>query len=185
MAEVLAEFADPVVYADVAYRAQACGAPASDGLWEGWIEFAPVDGGAPVRSGRETTQPNRVDAVYWASGLTHIYLEGALARALKPLVRPIATPSAPLFDAPAPDSTTLPPRAVPVQEAVLDPFSVYEKGETLLRQELGALSAWHLVNIIRAFGLSNESTVVLNRLPASALIDMIVVGVREQASARR
>lgn len=107
MAEVLAEFADPVVYADVAYRAQASGAPTSDGLWEGWIEFAPIDGGGggAVRSGRETTQPNRVDAVYWASGLTHVYLEGALDRALNPLVRPVATPSEPLFDAPARSSS--------------------------------------------------------------------------------
>jgi hypothetical protein len=59
-----------------------------DGLWEGWIEFIPTDGGAPLRSRRETTQPNRDDAVYWATGLTPVYLEGALERALRPAVRP-------------------------------------------------------------------------------------------------
>ena len=41
--------------------------------------------GAAVRSGRETTQPNRQDTAYWATGLTPVYLEGALGRALNPL----------------------------------------------------------------------------------------------------
>ncbi len=182
MAEVLAEFADPVVYNGTAYRAQACGAPGTGNMWEGWIEFVPLDGGSAVRSARETTQPNHSDAVYWATGLTRVYLEGALDRALNPLVRPVVVPSTPVFDAPAPSATTA---AGPVQSAVLDPFSVYEKGEALLRQELGALSAWHLVNIIRAYALSEEPVAVINRIPASALIDMIVVGVREQASVRR
>ena len=183
MAEVLAEFADLVVHHGAEYHAQACGAPAGDNLWEGWIEFVPLDGSPAVRTARETTQPNRTDTVYWATGLTHVYLEGALHRAISPIVRKVVTKPEPLFDGPAPDLTTTAPAAS--QEAVLDPFSVYEKGEVLLRRELGALSAWHLVNIIRAFQLSGEPIAVLNRLPASALIDMIVVGVREQADVRR
>ena len=44
------------------------------------IEFVPVHGGTPLRSSRETTQPNKADAEYWASGLTMVYLEGALER---------------------------------------------------------------------------------------------------------
>ena len=38
---------------------------------------------------------------------------------------------------------------------MLNPFSVYEKGEPLLRKQLGALSAWHLVNIVLAYELSD------------------------------
>jgi hypothetical protein len=87
MAEVFAQFSDPIVSGAIAYRAQACGAPMSHGLWEGWIEFIPLDGGQPLRSPRETTQPNRIDAEYWAAGLTHVHLEGALYRARRPLVR--------------------------------------------------------------------------------------------------
>ena len=82
MAEVLTQFAEPVLSKEQKfYRAQACGALTSDGLREGWIEFIPLDGGTPVRSPRETTQPNRVGTAYWASGLSTIYLEGALERA--------------------------------------------------------------------------------------------------------
>jgi hypothetical protein len=62
MAEVFAQFFDPIVCDGVAYRAQACGAPMGDGLWAAWIEFIPLDGGPPLRSPRETTQPNRQDA---------------------------------------------------------------------------------------------------------------------------
>ena len=185
MAEVLAQFADPVAGPDGrAYRAQACGGPMPDGIWEGWIEFAPIGGGTAFRSPRETTQPNRKDAVYWATGLTGIYLEGALDRALNPLVRRTPVAAEPLFDGPAPDITVPVERIAPIAEAVLDPFSVFEKGEVLLRKELGALSAWHLVNIIRAYRLSAEPLDVLNRIPTAALIDMIVEGVREQTPTR-
>jgi hypothetical protein len=82
----------------------------------------------------------------------------------------------PLFDGPAPDLTVTPPREV--HAAVLDPFSVYQKGEALLRQELGALSAWHLVNIITTHRLSFEPESTLNRLPREALVDFIVAAVR-------
>jgi hypothetical protein len=53
-----------------------------DGVWEAWLEFNPLGGGSPLVTSRETTQPNRTDTEYWATGLTIIYLEGALQRAL-------------------------------------------------------------------------------------------------------
>jgi hypothetical protein len=82
MAVMLAKFDAPVVSDAVAYRARVFGAPMDDSLWEGWIEFVPVHGGSIVRTARETTQPNATDAEYWATGLTAVYLEGALVRAL-------------------------------------------------------------------------------------------------------
>jgi hypothetical protein len=66
----------------VEYAVCARGRAMDDGLWEGWLEFEPVRGGPSVPTGRETTQPNRTDAVYWATGLQPVYLEGALIRAL-------------------------------------------------------------------------------------------------------
>src|SRR5437762_192966 len=68
VAEVLVEFAEPVLSRDGArYMAQACGKESDGGTWEGWVEFLPVDGRQPIRSSRETTQPNRQDTVYWAT----------------------------------------------------------------------------------------------------------------------
>jgi hypothetical protein len=64
------------------YLAQAAGRKREDGSWEGWLEFVPIrEAGKPLRSGRETTQPNREDLDYWAQGLSRVYLQGALARA--------------------------------------------------------------------------------------------------------
>ena len=86
MPEVLATFHQPVLGSNsLSYSAQACGGDMGNGMWEGWIEFMPVEGGPPIRSQRETTQPNRADAIYWAGGLGATYLEGALERALHPL----------------------------------------------------------------------------------------------------
>ena len=184
MAEVLVEFTDPIRAENgLEYIARACGRGGRDGLWEGWIEFLPVDRGEPVRSGRETTQPNRTDTMYWATGLTAVYLEGALHRALNPLVRhPPRQIAAPVFDGPAPDI------AGPSHtESILNPFSVYRKGESLLRNQLGALSAWHLVNIVRAYNLSNQDAAALSALTEPQLVELIVAAVRaeERAAATR
>jgi hypothetical protein len=178
VAEVLVEFPEAIPDEHgVLYRARACGSEVH-GTWQGWIEFESVDGGVPIRTGRETTQPNRVDTHYWATGLTPVYLEGALHRALHPLTRrPAARPRAAAYDEPAPD----PAPAPPATDAVLNPFSVYQKGEALLRRQLSALSSWHLVNIVRAYGLSTGG-LDPNRLPPSALIDSIVEAARARAT---
>lgn len=177
MTEVLVEFTDPIQAEDgTEYIARACGRGMPDGMWEGWIEFLPTGKGEPTRSGRETTQPNRTDTMYWATGLTAVYLEGALHRALNPLVRTSPREIAPpIFDGPAPNIAT-----ASHTESVLNPFSVYRKGETLLRKQLGALSAWHLVNIIRAYDLSALDSATLNAMPEAALAELIVVAVRAQ-----
>jgi hypothetical protein len=104
MAETLLRYRNPVSSPDGAlYEAHACGSPMPGGTWQGWIEFVPVAGGTPVRSPRETTQPNRTDTEYWATGLTQVYLEGALHRALEPPITVgITPPRPPAFSGPAP-----------------------------------------------------------------------------------
>jgi len=108
VAEVLLEYPDAVTSDNgTRYTARACGSEMR-GTWQGWIEFVPRGSGAPIRSARETTQPNRQDTMYWATGLTPVYLEGALRRALRPIVRPVAPPlEPPHFDDPAEPFTDL------------------------------------------------------------------------------
>jgi len=86
MPELIQEYS--FVYRDDAgtpYVLRAWGDSRSDGTWEGWLEFVPATPadtvGRGLRTGRETTQPNRDAVVYWASGLEPIYFEGAFARA--------------------------------------------------------------------------------------------------------
>ena len=67
---------------ETTYIARIYGEERTDGTWEGWIEFHPIDKSKPVlRTGQETSQPNRASIEYWALGLEPIYLEGAFARA--------------------------------------------------------------------------------------------------------
>jgi hypothetical protein len=183
MAETLFQFQTPVMGPDGTwYEARACGSEMPGGTWQGWIEFVPRGSAREhVRTPRETTQPNRTDTIYWATGLSSIYLEGALQRALA--MPRSATPSLPpqpaIFARPA-------PAAVPATStgvSVLDPFSAYENGEALLRKQLGALSAWHLVNIIRDYDLTDDDRAVLNRLPAAELVELIVAGVESRVGA--
>ena len=178
VAEVLLEFAEAITSEDGRnYTARACGSEMPDGRWQGWIEFLPLGEGEPVRSSRETTQPNRRDTEYWASGLTYVYLEGSLHRALKPLMRPVAPEVLPpVFDGPAPGAATT--------ESVLDPFSVYRKGEALLRRQLSALAGRHLVNIIRRYELSDEDPAILNAQEPVTLVELIIGAVRQPRGMR-
>ena len=159
------------------------GAEADDGLWQGWIEFVPLDAdGVPVRSPRETTQPNRRDTEYWATGLTPVYLEGALATSVEPAAGAAGRTEA---------GTGLPGtgartslrgprrRLLKSRESILNPFSVYQKGEAHLRRQLGALSAWHLANIAEAYELVEDPTVA-DRLSQAELIELIVAGVKRR-----
>jgi len=84
MPVILVEFDEAISDASgTVYFAQAAGRQREDGLWEGWLEFIPAkETGRPVSSERETTQPKRDDLEYWAQGLTRVYLQGALVRAL-------------------------------------------------------------------------------------------------------
>ena len=182
MAEVLVAFNDEVLSPDgLSYAARACGSEMDDGRWQGWIEFDALDGSETVRSPRETTQPNRTDTEYWATGLTPVYLEGALERALRPVPPRVAAPPAKTaFDGPRPTDD----ETAAAREAVLNPFSVYRKGEVLLRRQLMEFEAWHLVNIVTAYHLSDLTTDELNTLSAAELIEIICVAVRDRVEAQ-
>jgi hypothetical protein len=86
MFEILTKFTEPTRSENgELYWAEVHGSVGEDGLWRGWIEFVAESDGTTVRTPGETVQPNRKDLEYWATGLTSVYLEGALARALEPV----------------------------------------------------------------------------------------------------
>ena len=176
MARTLVQFETPVARADGAlYQACACGHERDDRLWEGWIEFTSVTTGEVVRTVRETTQPNLTDLTYWATGLSSVYLEGALARIFtaRKAVEPAAV-SPPSYAGPADPRERRPIR----HEAVLNPFSVYEKNPNVLAQELTALRAWHLRQIIRDYALVDENDVRIESMTEPELGSLIMQRVR-------
>jgi len=153
MAEVLIEYDTTVVDSDGRrWAARACGRPSEQKMWEGWIEFVPLDPERrPLRSPQESTQPSREALLYWATGLTSTYLKGALNRALQPpLERPKSSRVKPHFAGPAPSVVPASPSA---GHPILDPFNVYAQGEDILLRQLDALDTARLREIVIAFEL--------------------------------
>ena len=184
MAEVLVSFEQPVRDELGEYHARAVGRPAGDGMWEGWIEFTPIDGSSEVLvTGVESTQPEREHLVYWATGLTPVFMEGALARARRPVtvrVRPVEIPNS---TEPKPRDTTVARVMPPGPEPVLDPFEVGGKNLDILRQELGALNRPRLLNIISAYDL-NPAGEDVSWMTDRQLIQFIVTAVDAQITLR-
>jgi hypothetical protein len=181
MAEVLVDYENTITGADGSrWAARACGRRGTINMWEGWIEFVPLDlDQKPIRSTRETTQPSREDLLYWATGLTPVYLRGALTRALEaPLTRPTPRRVRPHFEGPAPSIVEPPP--LPRAHAILDPFDVYAQGEDILIAQLDALDTSHLRDIARAYELmTDEQAAKASRLD---LAGAIVNAARSNAS---
>ncbi|HTM03021.1 MAG TPA: hypothetical protein VL173_05935 [Vicinamibacterales bacterium] len=154
MADVLKSFDDPVSNQGRRFHARAVGRQAPDGMWDGWLEFEPLDARTDVIVGPiESRQPEAHDLAYWATGLTPVFLEGALNRALNPLTVRVKIPEVSASDFPAPRmhaAMVSPPRP----EAVLDPFEIGERSLDVLRQELRALNRPRLLNIIAAYDLN-------------------------------
>jgi hypothetical protein len=81
-AELVGELAEHFTASDgTRYAVRVWAGPGATGTWVGWLEFAALDGSEVRRTGQETTQPQRDDVLYWATGLTPAYFEGAFARA--------------------------------------------------------------------------------------------------------
>jgi hypothetical protein len=82
VALVLNEFREPIVDpAGNGFKAKACALPNAKGLWQGWIEFNPVNGSPTSRSPAETKQAPRSGVVKWAAGLPTDHFSCALDRA--------------------------------------------------------------------------------------------------------
>lgn len=176
--EVILQFDEPFkTERGELYRTRVVGEETPLGQWEGWLEFTALDSShSPIATERETTQPNRRDLEYWATGLSRVYIEGALGRAVDALFS-----AAPKTQADSDSATpaakrpqTRTPRPSP--SPVLNPFAVYEQGEQVLRQELGALSRDHLRNIIRAYDLGSDGAV--DDLSTTDMAEHIVSSVR-------
>jgi hypothetical protein len=168
MSERIHTYADKVQAPDGrVYTVHVLGRQRSDGTWEGSLLFEPLDGSGSLVTGVETTQPSRQTLDYWASGLETTYRLGALQR----------TRADPPSPNPPVDVDPATPPVAPRMRAVLDPFQVYVQGEAILRQELGALSAGHLKNILSAYALAPDGV-----LPATedreTLVEAIVAAVR-------
>jgi hypothetical protein len=183
MAEVFVSFDQPVRDELGEYRGRAIGRLADDGMWEGWVEFSPTDGTTEVLvTGIESRQPERTHLEYWATGLTPVFLEGALQRARRPVTVRVRPLELPLSDGPKPRDQVV-SRVVPGPEPVLDPFSIGARSLDVLHQELGALNRPRLLNIISAYDL-NPGSEDVSWMSDRQLMQFIVTAVETQLAMR-
>ena len=184
MAEVLVQFQTVMTAPDGRrFVPSACGR--EDGhVWVGWLEFAPADGGGDaLRTGRETVQPNRDHLMYWAQGLTQVFLEGALSRALGGTVRVEREVLVrPRFEGPAPSAVVepLPAGARLRPRPVLDPFATFVQGRDVLLSELGALDTERLRDIALAYGFAEDGSA--EAAGREELVSSIMRGVQRPAA---
>ena len=172
MAEVLRTFDTPIQSSDGTYRARVVGRHAADGMWDGWLEFVPETGPTdPVVTHVESRQPEREHLVYWASGLSTIYAEGALARALRPLTVRTRIIETPVSQAPA-------------RHPVLDPFDIGARSLDILEQELGALDRSRLLDIVANWRL-NSGGLDLTEFSDPQLVQLIVAAVESRLLVRK
>ena len=175
MAFGLRTYDEPIVHSSGRYQARVVGRMAEDGMWEGWMEFEPLDTpGTVVVSSVETRQPAREHLEYWAQGLTVVYGEGAVDRALHPVTVRARRETVPLSDRPASRVVRIPEPVIP--EPVLDPFDIGGRNLEILRKELGALDRPRLLNIIAAYDL-NPGRENISALSDHQLVTFIVVAV--------
>jgi hypothetical protein len=82
MPDLMMQLRDTVSDARGEFSARAMARECHDGRWEGWLEFVRADAATSVYATPiETHQRDRETMKRWASGLTRVYAEGALARA--------------------------------------------------------------------------------------------------------
>ena len=157
MAEVLRSFDDTIRHQSRSYRPRVVGRLAEDGMWEGWLEFIRVedDGRHAVVSAVESRQPARAHLEYWAQGLTVVYAEGSLRRALHPLPVRERTVEAPASSGPARRVVSMPASQ---PRPILDPFEVGQRSLDILAQELRALGRGRLLHIIAAYHMNPEAS---------------------------
>jgi hypothetical protein len=157
-------------YVDVA------GDQRSDGEWEAWLEFVPIDDSDVLLTPIETTQPNRAALDHWAAALRETYVQGAFRRAVPAsggtlpsrIAAPkVARPSTPLNDVDLPD-----------------PFQLAASGPDGMRARLNALSRPVLQKIIDLFAL-NPADKNLSGLTERQLVTFIVTAVDVQIAMGR
>jgi hypothetical protein len=132
------------------YRVYLYGRSRPADTWKGWLVFERITDGARFATDVETTQPNAEAVLYWATGLTDAYFDGALERAQKP---PRPEPVAVVVPEPvvseSGDSVSRQRRLAAIEQAVLACFTRHTTRRLLTRIVFDELPNAH-ADIVRA-----------------------------------
>lgn len=149
MERLLQQFERPVRdAAGTIYNVFLYGRSRPGDTWQGWLVFERLSDGARFETGVETTQSNAEAILYWATGLTDAYFDGALQRAqngVREHAAPVAIPE-PLVGG---NIDTRLARLAALERAILDCFS-RARATRLLTQRLFDDLAYAHADVVRA-----------------------------------
>jgi hypothetical protein len=132
----------------VPYRVFLFGRNRPGDTWQGWLVFERTTDGKRFATDVETTQSNAEAILYWATGLTDAYFDGALARAQNPRPRDTSAVAVPP-PVVSSDSETHRRRLATIERDVLDCFTRYRTRRLLTRALLAELPYAH-ADVVRA-----------------------------------
>jgi len=117
--------------------------------WEAWLVFERRRDARRFSTPVETTQPDAQAIVYWATGLTNTYLEGALDRALQVSVAPRGVEEAPPLVGYGVDAVEHSRRLSKIERHVLALFQNVRLTRLLIERVLDRLPYAH-ADVVRA-----------------------------------
>ena len=150
MERLLQEFDQLVTSADgVTYRAYVYGRSRPSDTWQGWLVFERVSDARRFPTDVETTQSSAEGILYWATGLTNAYFDGALKRATQRSADPEPIVSPPALVEGGVDSELRAERLRSIESAVLRTFGDRRTTRLLTQSVLDALEYSH-ADVVRA-----------------------------------
>lgn len=147
METLLQQFETPIVRNGVTYIAYLYGHERTDGTWEGHITFERASDRARFTTPVETTQSNAQAVLYWATGLTDAYFDGALKRAMSSPPPPRVAPAPPPVV--GRDAAVREQRREDLERAVLGLFATHGASQLLTQHIFDSLPNSH-ADIVRA-----------------------------------
>lgn len=157
------------------YRVSVVARRARDGHWNAWLEFVEDESQIVLRTDIETHQASETDLDHWAGTLSHVYLIGALGRAV-----------------PSQSETAAHRRSIRVSRMTtrsqrtdaFDVFQLFALGQHVLRRELQLLNSADLRALIRDHAL-NPAGLDLSKLTEAQLVTFIVTAIEVQQNRPR
>jgi hypothetical protein len=165
MATLLQEFETPIQGKDgQTYSAYLYGRSRPADTWQGFIVFVRQSDGRRFETDVETTQPDAQAILYWATGLTSAYFDGALERAQRPLAIPQAAVAQPLpVVAAGGDALTRLERLTAIERDVVHVFTRTGRVRLLTQDLLDALPYAHSDTIRALEDLEKRERVLARR----------------------
>jgi hypothetical protein len=128
--------------------------------WEGWLVFERQRDARRFSTPVETTQPDAQAVLYWVSGLSDTYLEGALERALSVSIAPRSMAEAPPLVGYGVDAVEHSRRLTLIERHVLALFQNIRLARLLTQRVFDQLPYAH-ADVVRALeDLQNRQLVV-------------------------